>query len=159
MRDKAFLQVVLFCMLNVVAVGCGGDDGSKVEADQAAAGSGNTAASNAGKKAPSRTNTTPEECVELTTEVFSDRSDAYGSDCINCLCKQNPLTLALCDDQADICWGLVGCVRASCAGQEGLDEANCAVEKCGQFIEGAGLAMGLGALLGGEACSAACPRK
>jgi hypothetical protein len=147
--------------LAAAAIGCGSDaQGSDEGASEMAAPStpsGNSAA--AGRGSPTRENVTATECVVQTLGVFSQRPDGYSDDCVTCLCEQNAKTVALCDDQANNCWGLISCAGANCSGTEGIDEANCAIENCGQFIEGSGLAMSVGVLLRGNACSAKCPPK
>ena len=147
--------------LVAAAIGCGSDaTGTDEPASEMAAPSKPIAAgAAAGSGVVPRENVTTEECVVQTLGVFSQRSDGYSDDCVMCICGQNAKTVALCDDQAKNCWGLISCAGANCSGTEGIDEANCAIENCGQFIEGSGLAMSLGVLLRGDACSAKCPQK
>lgn len=99
------------------------------------------------------------QSVTATEDVFKARSDDYGDACVKCLCEESPSTIALCNDRAEDCWGLIGCVGSNCAGKKDMDESDCAVAMCGQFIEGAALAMSIGVLLQGDACSAQCPAK
>ena len=142
------------------AIGCGSSEPSGEAAESEMAATAKPSSGSAGSgRVPTRENVSTEECVVQTLGVFSQRPDSYSDDCVSCLCDQNPKTVALCDDQADICWGLVNCAAANCAGTQGIDEANCAIDMCGKFIEGSGLAMSIGVLLRSDACSAKCPQK
>lgn len=143
--------------LVAAAIGCGSSE--PTSDDEAASETAVAAPASAASASRPRENVSKDECIVQTLGVFSQRPDAYSEDCVSCICDQNPTTVALCDDQAKICWGLVTCVAANCAGMEGLDQANCALNMCGEFIEGSGLAMSIGVLLQGDACSAKCPQK
>jgi hypothetical protein len=161
MNTRGAWWIALTCGgLLSAALGCGSDndDSSKAASDMTAASNMSSGSAVAGRSSMTRENVTKDECLTQTLGVFSLRPERYSMDCFTCLCEQNPRTVAQCDDQADICWGLIGCVAANCAEAEGIDEANCAVGMCGQFIEGSGLAMAIGALLRGDACAAKCPQ-
>ena len=159
MREIRFgWTVVLSSLILNAASGCGGEDKS-VDADTSSASVAAGSGARPVAEAPTRMNVTTGECIVQTTGIFAVRPDGYSSDCVSCLCEQSPTTVAQCDDQSNKCWSLISCSAANCAGIEGLDAANCAVSMCGQFIEGAGLAMAVGALLQGDKCSAKCPSK
>jgi hypothetical protein len=144
-------QLLMFVIV-AAAFGCGGDSPVSM-AGAPAASSGR-----AGSVAVARGEVTVEECVVQTLGVFAVRPDGYPMACVECVCAQSPRTVALCDDQANLCWSLISCVADNCEGQEGLDSANCAIAMCGEFVEGSGLAMSLGALLQSDACSADCAK-
>lgn len=157
MRARGYLSRVALSCVVLAAVSCGSDKSDSTDMAVTSVSAGSRSEASGGSPAKDRSKETPEQCVTETTDVFAMRSDGYGDACVSCLCEKSPSTIALCNDQAEDCWGLIGCVGSNCKGKKDMDESDCAVAMCGQFIEGAALAMSIGVLLQGDACSAQCP--
>jgi hypothetical protein len=156
---RSVLARCAVCLFASVAVGCGGEDSSSTASSDTTTPAANSskASGTAGSAAKERGEVSTDECVVETLGTFAVRPGGYSSKCVECICKANPRTVALCDDQANLCWSLISCSGSKCKDLEGIDAANCAISMCGQFIEGSGLAMSVGALLRGDTCSADCP--
>lgn len=149
----------MVCILLGAVTGCGGtdrDDDTSGTASQQANASQAARAGSPSTDVERAQSATPEECVQRSAAVLEDRSDDISADCADCICRQSPYAVTLCNEEAETCWGLLSCVRSNCSDKEGADESNCAVTLCGQFIEGAGVAMAVGVLLGSDTCYAAC---
>lgn len=153
MRAQRLFDGLLICLLGIAATGCGSDDGAAAQT-----GSAQTAGDSAGAALSPRPTGSmgPEQCIAATTQVFSERDDGYEADCVKCLCGLSPQSVASCNDQADQCWRVLSCVRASCADLDDTESSKCAEEKCGQSAEVAELVLTLQAFIGGNLCSAGC---
>lgn len=146
------VRYVLFCLLNMAAIGCGSDDGNSAQTDNA------SAAASAGHLSPrpAGAKDSAEHCIETTAQLFTERSDGYGDECVKCVCNLSPESVASCNEQADQCWGVLACVRESCAGLNDTEETSCAVEKCGESSDGTSPSVTLAAFIGGNLCSNSC---
>ncbi|HTU61034.1 MAG TPA: hypothetical protein VMF89_21420, partial [Polyangiales bacterium] len=105
---------------------------------------------------PADSSGTPDGCIKATTKVFEARTDGYGAACVKCMCNLSPESVAMCNDKADACWGVLACVRESCAMLSESEKAMCAVENCGRSEEDADVSTTLEAITGGLLCSADC---
>jgi hypothetical protein len=149
MRHHDLLVSLLLCAATTAASGCGSDRDSMEQV---------VTESTAGRQSPrpADSKSTPEGCIDATTQVFEGRSDGYGADCVTCVCNLSPQSVASCNEKADACWGVLACVRETCAGLDDTDKAKCAVDKCGRSDDDADVSTTLEALTGGLLCSADC---
>jgi len=161
------LTLCLACALPVAAFSCGddsSDDGGGGTGGDSGSGGGGSGGSggkggaggktggSGGKDAPT---VTAAECVKQTNDFFKGRSDGYSSECVSCICDEEPDLIAACND-ADNCWELINCVGTKCAGTTGSAQTSCATSMCLDYLTGAGAATPAGPVLQGDACAAKC---
>ena len=155
--------------LSLVTAACGDDDTSDDTSagtgGSSTGGKGGSSGSSTGGKSGSSAGTggkggssggaavTPAKCI-------SDTNTATGGmvnmACVQCACDEDATTIAACSNATNkMCWPLISCVGAMCAGLEGGDRTTCATTKCADYLAGATEATPAGMVLTGK-CASKC---
>ena len=132
---KDFLSIlgrglIVAAMCSLVA--CGDDSGDDGEAGSggSTAGSGGSTAGSGGGGGGGGGGV--DACVAAAETASPMWSAGASDECKTCVCTAcDEATVSACDD---VCWGLITCVGANCAGLDQTGTTSCAIMMCGDFI-------------------------